>query len=310
MNERNRLATTWSTRLAAVLAIAATLVVSVSASGRQETARGIERTPADAILVTPEWLSENAGSVTVLDTRGSLSAFTEGHIPGAAFVAREVTWDTVDGIAGNLPSPEIVAADLEDVGVRDDRPVVVYDAGNGLWASRVFWALEYLGHTQVHLLDGGLAAWTAAGYDVTTEVTVPERGNFAANVRPSLIATTEELLEELGNDTLAVLDARSPGEYAGTDVRSARGGHIPGSINVDWVNNIGDGTSFKTTTALAALYDEALSGRNGPAVALCQTGVRGAHTYVALRVLGHEDVRVYDGSWEEWGNRTDVPVAN
>ena len=305
----NKSASARALRIALVGVLMVAPVLTAAASGGQERASRLERTPGEEILVTPAWLAENADSVTLLDARGSLDAFSEGHIAGAAFVARQVTWDTVDGIAGNLPEPEIVAADLEDVGVRHDRPVVVYDAGNGLWASRVFWALEYLGHTRVHLLDGGLEAWTAAGHAVTGEVTVPQRGEFTANVRPALIATADDLLEDLGNENLAILDARSPGEYEGTDVRSARGGHIPGSINIDWVNNVGDGTSFRSTTELAALYDDAISGRNGPKVALCQTGVRGAHTYVALRVLGHDEVRVYDGSWEEWGNRDDLPIA-
>ena len=305
----NTSASAWALRIVLTVALMGAAIVAVVASGGQEQASRLERTPGDEILVTPAWLAEQAGSVTILDARGNLDAFSQGHIPGAAFVAREVTWDTVDGIAGNLPAPEIVAADLEDAGVRHDRPIVVYDAGNGLWASRVFWALEYLGHTRVHLLGGGLEAWSAAGHAVTAEVTIPQRGEFTANVRRALIATADDLLEDLGNENLAILDARSPGEYAGTDVRSAHGGHIPGSVNIDWVNNVGNGTSFKSTTELAALYDDAISGRNGPAVALCQTGVRGAHTYVALRVLGHEEVRVYDGSWEEWGNRDDLPIA-
>ncbi|MCA1755193.1 MAG: sulfurtransferase [Spirochaeta sp.] len=236
--------------------------------------------------------------------------FRQGHISGAAWVAREVTVTNVDGVGGMLPDPEFVAMDLEEAGVRHNTPIVVYDSGNGLWASRLFWALEYLGHEQVHLLDGGLPAWNSAGYELSTEIAAPARGEFEPRVREHLIADEAFVLENHGNQDFTVLDARSPDEFSGADVRAARGGHIPNATNIDWVRNRGDnGRSFLSVAELSEVYEQTLDGRNGPRVTLCQTGIRGAHTYVALRILGEEDVRLYDGSWAEWGNNADAPIA-
>ncbi|GAB6090478.1 sulfurtransferase [Spirochaeta dissipatitropha] len=279
--------------------------VLIFSQGSRESAP--KRTPADQILVTPEWLQENKDSVTILDSARSFDAFLEGHIPGAAWVVREVSWDTVGGISGMLPDHEVVAAELADAGVSNDTPVVIYDGGNGLWASRLFWALEYLGHSKVHILDGGYAAWTAAGLDVSTDPQVPARGDFTAALQPELIADKAYVLDNLGSLETAIFDTRSEAEYTGVNVQAERGGHIPGSLNIEWTKNVGEGRSFRDLPELDLLYADALkSGQT--AITLCQTGVRGAHTYVALRLLGHENVRVYDGSWAEWGNDPTVPV--
>ncbi len=287
-------------------------LAACSAAGGPSAQANLEpmaRTAPDNILVSPDWVAERAGDVVVIDYARSMDDFRQGHIPGAAWVARAVTVTNVDGVDGVLPSVETVAMDLEEAGVRHDTPVVVYDSGNSLWASRLFWALEYLGHEQVHLLDGGLAAWESAGYELSTEIAAPARGDFDPRVREQLIADEAFVLENHGNQDFTVLDARSPDEFSGADVRAARGGHIPNSANIDWVRNLGDDGSFLTVAELSELYQQTLDGRDGPRVTLCQTGIRGAHTYVALRVLGEEDVRLYDGSWAEWGNNPDAPIA-
>ncbi len=292
----------------AVVVVAAIVVGVVFAVGRGGSPAYVRTAPED-ILVSPAWVQERTGEVTVFDIGRSFDAFSEGHVPGATWVDRSIIAATVDGVSSVLPDPAVVAADLEELGLRSDTPVVVYDAGAGTWSSRLFWALEYIGHEQVHLLDGGFANWQGSGAEVSTEIGLPERGEFTASVRHSLLASFEEVVGFIDSDSALILDARSPDEFAGTDVRAARGGHIPGSVNIDWVNNSGEDGLFLTIEQLAAVYRDALDGRNGPAITLCQGGFRAAHSYVALRVLGHEDARMYDGSWSEWGNREDSPIT-
>ncbi len=291
--------------LVVVAAVAAGIVFTVGRGGSP----AYVRTAPEDILVSPAWVQERAGEVTVFDIGRSFDDFADGHIPGAAWVDRSIIAANVDGVSNVLPDPAVVAADLEELGLRADTPVVVYDAGAGTWSSRLFWALEYIGHEQVHLLDGGFATWRASGAEVSTEIALPGRGEFTASVRPGLLASFEEVVGFIDSDSALILDARSPDEFAGTDVRAARGGHIPGSVNIDWVNNRAEDGLFLSIEQLAAVYRDALDGRNGPAITLCQGGFRAAHSYVALRVLGHEDARMYDGSWAEWGNRDDAPIS-
>ncbi len=292
----------------AVVVVAAIAVGVFSALGAGGSPDYV-RTAGEDILVSPEWVQERTGDVVIFDIGRSFDEYSDGHVPGAAWVDRSIIAANVEGVSSMLPDPEIVAADLEELGLRSDTPVVVYDAGSSTWASRLFWALEYIGHERVHLLDGGLATWQSSGAELATEVELPRRGDFTLDVRADLLADYDYMIEHLDSDDVLVLDARSPEEYAGTDVRASRGGHIPGSVNIDWVNNRGEDGRFLSIEQLSEVYSDAIEGRNGPAITLCQGGFRAAHSYVALRVLGYEDARMYDGSWAEWGNRDDSPIT-
>lgn len=292
--------------LAVVVVAGATVAFALGQSGQP-----LVRTAPEDILVSPEWVQENRDNVIILDVARGFDDFEAGHVPGAAFVHREVIAQERDGVGSLLPDPELVAADFAELGVSNDTPVVVYDGGSGTWASRLFWALEYLGHEQVHLLDGGIVAWEQSGYDFSQEIAVPVRGDFTANVREQLLADFNYMEEHLESDDVLILDVRSPEEYVGEDVRAARGGHIPGSVNLDWVNNSSDNDPrFRPIEELTAQYEEAMQGHDGTTVTLCQGGFRAAHSYVALRILGHEDARMYDGSWTEWGNNENAPIES
>lgn len=265
-----------------------------------------ERTAPEDILVSPEWVAERHEELVILDVGREFDDYEANRVPGAVFVEGSV----VIGENAFLPDPELVAADLADAGVSHDTPVVVYDAGGSTLSSRFFWALEYLGHDQVHLLDGGWQAYEASGEEIATGVEVPARGDFTADLRPELLVDREEILEDLeaGGEALAILDVRTEAEFLGEDVRAERGGHIPGSTNINYTEAVDEDNTFRPLEQLAERFDPLLQDADGRPVTLCQGGFRAAHSYVVLRVLGYDDTSMYDGSWLDWGNQPDTPI--
>jgi thiosulfate/3-mercaptopyruvate sulfurtransferase len=268
--------------------------------------------PDTPLLVETGWLAEKANSskLRIIDYGRKLQDYEKGHVPGAVFVDRKTVWDNVKGIPGMLPSVETMVAELEKAGLSNDNTVVIYDGSGGLWASRLFWALEYLGHKDVHILNGGWNKWLQEGRPIQMEASIAPRGDFTVYIQPDLLSTREWILENLTNPGVQIIDTRSPMEYTGADLRAARGGHIPGAVNINWILNLtpNDSKTFQPGKELTELYESMKISKNKTIVTLCQTGVRGAHTYFALRLLGYPKVRVYDGSWAEWGNDFGTPV--
>jgi thiosulfate/3-mercaptopyruvate sulfurtransferase len=248
--------------------------------------------------------------IRIVDFGRTMDEYKAGHIPGAVYLESNVVWDEVDSIPGMLPRVDTVVRSLEKAGIGNNLAVVIYDSIGGLWASRLFWALEYLGHKDVHLLNGGWNKWVQEGREVQKYTPSVQRGSFIAHVRSDRLATKEWILQNLSNPDVQIVDTRSTAEYTGEDVRAAQGGHIPGAVNIDWVLNLtgNESNTFLFQEELAEMYDSQDVTKDRVAVTHCQTGVRGAHTYFVLRLLGYPEVRVYDGSWAEWGNAKDTPI--
>jgi len=266
------------------------------------------------LLVETEWLATKGGSskLRLIDYGRKVVDYQAGHIPGAVFIDRKAVWDKVNGIPGMLPSVETIVVELEKAGINNDNVVLIYDGSGGLWASRLFWALEYLGHRNVHILNGGWNKWLQEKRSVQLASHVPPRGNFIPHVQYDLLATEDWILGNLGNPDVQIIDTRSPKEYAGEDVRAARGGHIPAAVNINWISNLtpNDSKTFLIEKELAELYESMKISKNKTIATLCQTGVRGAHTYFVLKLLGYPKVKLYDGSWAEWGNDWKAPVIS
>jgi thiosulfate/3-mercaptopyruvate sulfurtransferase len=193
-------------------------------------------------------------------------------------------------------------------GVEPFRPVVIYEQDSGIRAARAFWLLEYLGHPSVRVLDGGLAAWTAAGLPLGHDPVTPEQSNWHGSPVDSTLATWSLVRERLGDAATAIIDTRSDGEYFGEVVRAKRGGAIPGAVHLEWKRNLGPDGRFKPDAELRAMYAAAGVTPDREVIAYCQGGYRAAHTYLALRRLGFPHVRTYTGSWKEWGDRVDLPL--
>lgn len=262
------------------------------------------------MLITPDALQrelQSAQPPLLLDARPA-EEFAAGHLAGAIHLD---LWgvsliDTSDAplrafmwMIGHLCSLR---------GVTPDRPVVIYEAHSGIRAARVFWFLEYLGHPDVRVLDGGVPAWTGAGLPLTTEALAPVPSTWHGEPHPSLLATWSDVKDRLGNPGTAIIDTRSDEEYYGEAVRAKRGGAIPGAVHLEWTNNLAADGTYKSADDLRAMYEALGVTPDREVVTYCQGGYRAAHTYLALRLLGFPRVRSYTGSWKEWGDREDLPI--
>ena len=193
-------------------------------------------------------------------------------------------------------------------GVTPDRPVVVYENDSGMRAARALWFLDYLGHQDAKILDGGIKAWIAAGGTPTTEVTAPSSSDWHGAPDSLKVASWQEVRDRLGNPATAIVDTRSDAEYYGDAVRAKRGGAIPGAVHLEWKQNLDKNGRYKSAAELKSMYEALGVTKDREVVTYCQGGYRAAHTYVALKLAGFENVRNYTGSWKEWGDREDLPI--
>ena len=269
-----------------------------------------------AVVISSDALAQRLQSATPprVVFVGDAGAFASGHIPAARrldFADLNHSEPPVDGL---LPDMGVLATVLGDAGIRPDQAVIAYDDSGGGRAARLVWTLNALGHWRAGILDGGLAAWREDGRPLQSGK--PAAGGSqapypAALRNPEVVADADDILAHLHDPDLCVLDARSPAEYRGEDVRAARGGHIPGAVNVDWAENRDParGARLRPIEALDALYAARGLRRDQPVIAHCQSHHRSSLSYVVLRHLGFRQVRGYAGSWSEWGNRADTPIV-
>ena len=193
-------------------------------------------------------------------------------------------------------------------GVDAGTPIVVYDDQSGVRAARAFWFLEYFGHPSVRLLDGGFNAWVAAGLPVSRDAAPPPASTWTGSRERQRLATWTDVRNAIGSGDAIVLDTRTDGEYSGATVRARRGGAIPGAVHIEWTRNLTADGDFKPAEQLQAMYEQAGVTPDREVITYCQGGYRAANSYLALRLLGYPRVRVYVGSWKEWGDREDLPM--
>lgn len=251
--------------------------------------------------------------IRIVDLRGDGPrgdvAYRAGHISGAVYVVARDLDDAGANAQGVPISPDKAGALFGRLGIDGDTTVIAYDDAGSVLAARLFFVLEYYGHTKTRLLNGGLRKWQREGRALTTEIPTVEPRRFEPRARRDLIATAEEVHASLGKEEVCLIDARSPEEYGGRDVRAKRGGHIPGAGNVDWIATLNPDHTFKSAEALRAMFEAAGVRPDRQIITYCQSGMRSAHGYFVLRLLGYAKVKNYDGSWNEWGNDPTRPVA-
>ncbi len=262
------------------------------------------------MLITPQELQQEIQSAQpplLLDLRPA-EEFAAGHLAGS-FHLDQWGLSLIDTSEAPLRAFMWMIGHLFSLrGVTPDRPVVVYEGKSGMRAARAFWFLEYLGHPNVRVLDGGVPAWTRAGFPLTTDAVAPKPSKWHGEAHPELLATAAEVNERLGDTATAIIDTRSDAEYYGEEVRAKRGGAIPGAVHLEWTNNLTPDGTYKSADELKTMYEALGVTTDREVVTYCQGGYRAAHTYLALRLAGFPRVRNYTGSWKEWGDSEGLPV--
>ncbi len=261
-----------------------------------------------SIVVSVEDLHSMVGrqaDLLVVDAR-PFSDYSEGHIPGAVNIdLMQFHWiDTsAEGIRQFNKQARIL---LSNIGVSKDKLVVFYDDVSGPSAARGVWLLLYFSHNKVAMLDGGFNEWKARGFETETKTNAFLHTNFRGRPDKKILAGYEEIKSAMRKGKTVILDARSVAEYDGSAVRAAQAGHIPKAINIDWENNRA-GSVFKDPKTLSEMYKDIP--KDAQIITYCQGGYRAANSFVVLKMLGYKNVKMYLGSWGEWGNKLDLPVS-
>lgn len=264
------------------------------------------------VLVSTEWVAEkmDTGSIVVLHVAMAHMDPPEALISGARLIDYHAIAVDTDELSTEVPDVESLEEVFRDAGVSNDDHVVVYGSGSAHLAARVFMTLEYLGHRgKVAVMDGGLETWQFEGRPTVGAAAEPARGTFEARVTDGMLVTAEDIAKRLDDPQLTLIDARPAQEYTGQRARG-RGGHIPGAYNLYWEDLIesSEQPRLKDLAAVQARFDEAGASKDGVVVSYCAIGMRASYTYLISRYLGY-DARFYDGSWNDWGARVDLPAV-
>lgn len=275
-----------------------------------------------SFFVTADWLAEHQSEneVQVIDARmlppgqelvrDITAEYLAGHLPDAVFFNIEALSDHTSPYPHMMPRAESFAVAMRELGINGDKHLVVYDEGNLFSAPRAWWMLRAFGVTQVSILAGGLQGWKAAGLPIESgEVSLPE-GEFDAQYDNDLVRRVTDVLLISHEGTAQIIDARAANRFNGEVDEPRPGlhrGHIPGSLNVPWNELVRDG-QLKPAAELGAIFQRHGVDLKKPIVASCGSGVTAVVVILALTTLGVANVKLYDGSWGEWGSRDDLPI--
>lgn len=269
-------------------------------------------------LVTTDWVAEhgNDANVRLVEVDVDTSAYDEGHIAGA------VGWNWQSQLQASLRRDLISGPELEALlgvaGIDNNTTVILYGDNNNWFAAWAFWQLKYYRHGDVRLMNGGRAKWVADGRPLTTDAASHAAKSYrASEPNQDIRAYRDAVLGAVFASSVALVDVRAPAEYSGELLAPAnlpqegsqRGGHIPGAANVPWGQAVNEDGTFKSADELTALYGGKGIDGSKETIAYCRIGERSSHTWFVLtQLLGHQNVRNYDGSWTEWGSIVNAPI--
>ncbi len=276
-------------------------------------------------LVSTEWLQDHLSdpNLRIVDIRGHVlpasqptphyfnhhADYDVSHIPGAVFIdwVKEIT-DPADPRHAQIAKPERYAEVMSRAGIDENTFVVAYDDASGMFAARLWWSLNYYGHTQVAVLDGGWNKWTAENRPVTADASTISPKTFVAQPDRSLYRNADDVVAKLGTTT-KLMDVRTPEEFRGDYARAIRTGHIPGAVNQPRTALVNaDGTMLPPDQLRTKLGAIGISENTPEVIVYCNGGVSASYGLLALQVAGFNNGAVYDGSWKDWGNDESKPT--
>ena len=254
--------------------------------------------------------SENP-DLRIIDVRNS-AKYLLGHLPDAVQVWGDDFSNPQGWVPGLRAKPEEFAAVMQEKGVNNDSKIIVYDDNNGPWSARLWWIFRVFDHQDIYILEGGYDGWKENDYETEMLPHNPEKGNFVVqDVKNEWIVNSDTIAENLDNPDYIVLDTRTEAEFLGEETNSAapRKGRIPNSVHVEWDRVLNEDNSYKNAEEIMAIYQEAGVTKDKETIAvLGHTGARAAHSFLVLKLLGYENLKLYDESWVGWSNRSDLPV--
>lgn len=269
-------------------------------------------------VVDFDWLEGKIGQpgVAIVDAswylpaqkRDAKTEYDTAHIPGAVFFDQDLVVEPGSELPHTLPSPGVFAQFAGSMGISADETIVVYDGPGMFSAPRVWWMFRIMGAKQVVVLDGGFDRWKADGRPVTDEPTKIAPTFFETDFNEARVVRLDEMRGLVGNGQIA--DARLAGRFAGTDPeprQGVRSGHMPGAVNVPATSLSRDGKLLPVNELRSLLQEKGVD-LDKSVVTSCGSGVTAAVITLALESVGHTDNKLYDGSWTEWGGRSDTPV--
>ncbi len=278
-------------------------------------------TDQSAFFVATDWLAQHLNDPDLVVVEGSYflpdenrnagEEYLEAHIPGAVRFDIDAIADHSTDLPHMLPSPQVFAQAMRDLGISDTMRIVVYDAIGLFGAARVWWTLRLFGAKDVKILTGGLPKWKAEGRPLESGAVTRAPQTFTVDFDANAVAAAEDVLKASQAGAPQIVDARSAQRFRGEAPEprpGVRSGHIPGSLNVPYRELIENG-EMRAPADVAAAFQNAGVDLTRPIITTCGSGVTAALLLLGLETAGKTDVVLYDGSWSEWGSRPDLPLA-
>ncbi len=288
-------------------------LLGINSNAQEKTANSLASAQHETLLVTVDWLGGHLSDPSlVLLQIGEKKDYDKGHIPGAQFLEYEsISTPHGQGLMLELPPVEQLVSVFERLGVSNRSHVILYFGTNWMTpTTRVYWTLDYLGlGDRTSILNGGLVAWQATHHPVSTEIKQSAKGSIKPAPRKEIVADAEWVSSHLQQAGITIIDARTHEFYDGSQSDgNPRSGHIPGAANLSYLDVVDqDNNKFKSPDALKELFRAAGLKPGNLMVSYCHIGQRATVLYFTAKMLGY-DAKMYDGSWEDWSRRKDLPI--